>query len=251
MSVRAAGVAVHGLLMTAGLGSRVEAIGCQGMQQLCGLQRSSRKLYAMSSCNWECVLRCVLIADALSVVLAVVSRLAGTSPQLCWCQRCAQWATLSLAMTCRPRLVAVLRSAVVLAAGRLGAGSAGQLHFQETGGSSWPATDSRWLGVEAPHTTQRADTPVCALLSVPSSMQVVINCGALNCLLNLLTANHKKSIKKEACWTISNITAGTKEQIQAVIDSQLVSPLVHLLGVSAAHLASCVWTRRAAARNAQ
>lgn len=26
--------------------------------------------------------------------------------------------------------------------------------------------------------------------------------------------NNKKSIKKEACWTISNITAGTKDQIQ-------------------------------------
>jgi hypothetical protein len=62
--------------------------------------------------------------------------------------------------------------------------------------------------------------------------QVVINCGALACLLNLLSSNHKKSIKKEACWTISNITAGTKDQIQAVIESGLVPPLVHLLGVS-------------------
>ena len=40
--------------------------------------------------------------------------------------------------------------------------------------------------------------------------QVILNCGALGCLLNLLMTNHKKSIKKEACWTISNITAGTK-----------------------------------------
>ena len=44
--------------------------------------------------------------------------------------------------------------------------------------------------------------------------QIVINCGALPCLLNLLQTSHKKSIKKEACWTISNITAGTKDQIQ-------------------------------------
>ncbi|XP_020207943.1 importin subunit alpha-4 [Cajanus cajan] len=44
--------------------------------------------------------------------------------------------------------------------------------------------------------------------------QSIINHGALPCLLNLLTHNHKKSIKKEACWTISNITAGNKEQIQ-------------------------------------
>ena len=59
--------------------------------------------------------------------------------------------------------------------------------------------------------------------------QVIINCGALACLLQLLQANHKKSIKKEACWTISNITAGTKDQIQAVIDSTIIPPLISLL----------------------
>ena len=60
--------------------------------------------------------------------------------------------------------------------------------------------------------------------------QIVINCRALPSLLALLTADHKKSIKKEACWTISNVTAGTKEQIQAVYETGLVGPLVHLLG---------------------
>ncbi|XP_072993939.1 importin subunit alpha-1b-like [Typha latifolia] len=59
--------------------------------------------------------------------------------------------------------------------------------------------------------------------------QYVINHNALPCLLNLLTNNHKKSIKKEACWTISNITAGNKDQIQAVIAAGIISPLVHLL----------------------
>ncbi|KAG2726973.1 hypothetical protein I3760_01G138200 [Carya illinoinensis] len=44
--------------------------------------------------------------------------------------------------------------------------------------------------------------------------QCIINHGALPCLLSLLSHNHKKSIKKEACWTISNITAGNREQIQ-------------------------------------
>jgi hypothetical protein len=44
--------------------------------------------------------------------------------------------------------------------------------------------------------------------------QFVINNQALPCLLVLLTHNHKKSIKKEACWTVSNITAGNKDQIQ-------------------------------------
>ena len=43
---------------------------------------------------------------------------------------------------------------------------------------------------------------------------MIIHNGALGCLLALLTPSHKKSIKKEACWTISNITAGTKLQIQ-------------------------------------
>lgn len=51
------------------------------------------------------------------------------------------------------------------------------------------------------------------------SYQCIINDGALPCLLSLLTHNHKKSIKKEACWTISNITAGNKEQIQVEEDS--------------------------------
>ncbi|CAD5190752.1 unnamed protein product [Musa acuminata subsp. malaccensis] len=59
--------------------------------------------------------------------------------------------------------------------------------------------------------------------------QYVIDHQALPCLLNLLTHNHKKSIKKEACWTISNITAGNKEQIQAVIAAGIIGPLVHLL----------------------
>eukprot|EP01025_Chloroclados_australasicus_P030502 TRINITY_DN305_c1_g1_i1.p1 TRINITY_DN305_c1_g1~~TRINITY_DN305_c1_g1_i1.p1 ORF type:complete len:550 (-),score=77.98 TRINITY_DN305_c1_g1_i1:558-2207(-) len=62
--------------------------------------------------------------------------------------------------------------------------------------------------------------------------QVVINCGALGCLLNLLNTSHKKSIKKEACWTISNITAGTKDQIQAVIEAGIIPPLIELLRVA-------------------
>ncbi|GJS24514.1 importin subunit alpha-2-like protein [Tanacetum coccineum] len=59
--------------------------------------------------------------------------------------------------------------------------------------------------------------------------QHIIERGALPCLLTLLTNNHKKSIKKEACWTISNITAGNKEQIQTVIEAGLIAPLVNLL----------------------
>eukprot|EP00271_Cylindrocystis_brebissonii_P017110 TRINITY_DN430_c1_g2_i1.p1 TRINITY_DN430_c1_g2~~TRINITY_DN430_c1_g2_i1.p1 ORF type:complete len:535 (-),score=133.91 TRINITY_DN430_c1_g2_i1:2476-4080(-) len=60
--------------------------------------------------------------------------------------------------------------------------------------------------------------------------QIIIQNNALPCLLTLLNNNHKKSIKKEACWTISNITAGNKEQIQAVIDANIIPPLADLLG---------------------
>ncbi|KAH6823867.1 importin alpha isoform 1 [Perilla frutescens var. hirtella] len=59
--------------------------------------------------------------------------------------------------------------------------------------------------------------------------QVIIENGALPCLLNLLKQNYKKSIKKEACWTISNITAGNRDQIQTVITAGIISPLLALL----------------------
>ncbi|KAK8532599.1 hypothetical protein V6N13_131912 [Hibiscus sabdariffa] len=59
--------------------------------------------------------------------------------------------------------------------------------------------------------------------------QCIINHQALPCLLNLLTNNYKKSIKKEACWTISNITAGNVDQIQAVIGAGIIAPLVQLI----------------------
>ncbi|KAL5723916.1 hypothetical protein ACHQM5_007250 [Ranunculus cassubicifolius] len=59
--------------------------------------------------------------------------------------------------------------------------------------------------------------------------QCIISHQALPCLLNLLTQNHKKSIKKEACWAISNITAGNKEQIQVVIEADIIGPVVDLL----------------------
>ena len=59
--------------------------------------------------------------------------------------------------------------------------------------------------------------------------QIIINCHALKALLGLLAGDYKKTIKKEACWTISNITAGNKDQIQAIIDEGIVPPLVDLL----------------------
>ena len=37
------------------------------------------------------------------------------------------------------------------------------------------------------------------------------------------------SIKKEACWTTSSITAGNKDQIRSIIEADLFLPLVYLL----------------------
>merc|ERR1719270_2852666 len=44
-----------------------------------------------------------------------------------------------------------------------------------------------------------------------------------------LLSHSKKSIRKESCWTISNITAGNRSQIQEVINAGLMPPIVQLL----------------------
>merc|ERR1719162_2335064 len=49
--------------------------------------------------------------------------------------------------------------------------------------------------------------------------------------------NPKKGIRKEACWTISNITAGTKEQIQLVMEAS-IKPLCDLLDAKDARIVS-------------
>jgi hypothetical protein len=57
---------------------------------------------------------------------------------------------------------------------------------------------------------------------------VVIASGALPALLSLLSSP-KEGIRKQACWTISNITAGSPPQIQAVIDANIIPPLINIL----------------------
>jgi importin subunit alpha-1 len=42
--------------------------------------------------------------------------------------------------------------------------------------------------------------------------QYAIDCGALLALSNMIYTK-KKSVRKEVCWTLSNITAGTEAQI--------------------------------------
>lgn len=58
--------------------------------------------------------------------------------------------------------------------------------------------------------------------------QVILNCGALPCILSLLGSD-KETIRKEASWTISNITAGNRQQIQAVIDANIFPVLIKIL----------------------
>ncbi|XP_055335439.1 importin subunit alpha-5-like [Paramacrobiotus metropolitanus] len=61
--------------------------------------------------------------------------------------------------------------------------------------------------------------------------QTVLNSGVLQPLKTLLVRQDvKEAIRKEACWTLSNITAGNRSQIQLVIDAGLVPILIEILG---------------------
>ncbi len=44
-----------------------------------------------------------------------------------------------------------------------------------------------------------------------------------------LLSSPKDAIRKEACWTISNITAGNAAQIQEVINANIIPPLIDVL----------------------
>eukprot|EP00586_Coscinodiscus_wailesii_P011370 CAMPEP_0172504466 /NCGR_PEP_ID=MMETSP1066-20121228/178970_1 /TAXON_ID=671091 /ORGANISM="Coscinodiscus wailesii, Strain CCMP2513" /LENGTH=878 /DNA_ID=CAMNT_0013280661 /DNA_START=527 /DNA_END=3163 /DNA_ORIENTATION=- len=57
--------------------------------------------------------------------------------------------------------------------------------------------------------------------------EIILECGAVPRLKELITHGNRE-IQKEACWTLSNIAAGTVDQIQAVIDSGAIPPLVKL-----------------------
>ena len=44
-----------------------------------------------------------------------------------------------------------------------------------------------------------------------------------------LLEHQKKNIRKEACWTISNVTAGTSDQIERVVESGIFPKLIEML----------------------
>lgn len=50
----------------------------------------------------------------------------------------------------------------------------------------------------------------------PLQTQAVIDSGVLK-YLSMLIFHEKRSIRKETCWVISNIAAGTQQQIKALI----------------------------------
>jgi len=59
--------------------------------------------------------------------------------------------------------------------------------------------------------------------------QEIVNIGALPMLGQLVTAGTKQQERKEACWAISNIAAGTPAQLSAVLSSGVMLPVTHAL----------------------
>lgn len=55
-----------------------------------------------------------------------------------------------------------------------------------------------------------------------------IDAGILQALSRLL-AHPKKAIRKEVCWSVSNITAGNVKQIQMTIENNIVDQLLQIL----------------------
>ncbi len=58
--------------------------------------------------------------------------------------------------------------------------------------------------------------------------EIILEWNAVACLRRLVE-HPNREIQKEACWTLSNIAAGTASQIQAVIDSGAIRPLVDIV----------------------
>jgi importin subunit alpha-1 len=44
-----------------------------------------------------------------------------------------------------------------------------------------------------------------------------------------LITHNKKAVRKEVCWSVSNITAGTTQQIQLSIETGIIEKLILIL----------------------
>eukprot|EP01083_Nonionella_stella_P318593 1165384_1 len=64
------------------------------------------------------------------------------------------------------------------------------------------------------------------IVSNHEAAECVINSGVLVHLSKLFSTETHKTIKRELCWTLSNITAGSTDQIEAVIRADLIPPLI-------------------------
>jgi hypothetical protein len=84
------------------------------------------------------------------------------------------------------------------------------------------------------HETPSVQTPALRVVGNivtgdESQTQAVLNCQSALPHLKKLLLDLNKAIRKEACWGISNITAGTVAQIQMVIDSDIIPIVVGLM----------------------
>ena len=65
--------------------------------------------------------------------------------------------------------------------------------------------------------------------------QAVLNADLLLAAPTLLaTASHSHSVRQEACWVLSNVCAGTRGQIQAVFDANVLPQLMQLAAAAEA-----------------
>jgi hypothetical protein len=58
-----------------------------------------------------------------------------------------------------------------------------------------------------------------------AAAQAIVDMGVLQLMAPLMQPHVERRIRKECCWTLSNVVAGTHAQVQAVLDSGLM-PLV-------------------------
>jgi importin subunit alpha-6/7 len=84
------------------------------------------------------------------------------------------------------------------------------------------------------HETPSVQTPALRVVGNivtgdEAQTQTVLNCPLALPYLKKLLLDSNKAIRKEACWGISNITAGTTDQIQMVISADIIPIVVELM----------------------